>query len=271
MWPLIIGAVASLASGILQKRSQDKQQQQMMDMIQRMSSKARGQLSPGGWNPIFQALFPGLMTGQGFGTSAGGQLAQQATNLLTNPGQITPIAYERGQANANVMQNALMQALGAGAGSAGIDPASGIQGANVLAGLLGIGAERRNQLNDFTQLSEQLKRSDISLGGQLVDFMTNTGLGVARDRANTYLSQLGGQQDAYGAFMKMGNPMAGAIANVGNMFMNSGIGQSSGGGGMTYGNAYNAALGNLSQIQSMPVHTPSKPFQTNWSALFTTR
>lgn len=266
-WPLIIGAVMSLASGYLQKRQQDKQYGQMMDMIEQLSGKARKELSPQGWNPILQALFPGLVGGGGFGTNAGGQLAKQATDLLTNPGQISPIAYERGQEQANVMQNAMMQQFGQGAGGAGIDPSSGIQGANMLAGLLGIGQMRRENLRDFTQMSEQLRRSDIGLGQELLQYMYGTGLGVAGQRASTWTSQMGGMGDAMGAQLQAGNPFLGALGNVGGMFAN----YMGGGGGNAAAGAWAKGMAeqNLSGIQPMqPPSTAYKPVETNWSNLW---
>ena len=157
------------------------------------------------------------------------------------------------------MQNAIMQQLGGGAGTAGIDPSSGIQGANMLAGLLGIGQMRRENLRDFTQMSETLRRQDIGLGQQLLSYMYGTGMEVANQRAQTWLSQMGGQGNAMGAQIQAGNPFLGALGNVGDMMANYKAPQST-----------PASQVNFTQnFKSLPPPSTSyKPaFSTNWTKL----
>lgn len=94
-----------------------------------------------------------------------GQLTSYWTNqFLTNPGQLSPIAYQRQQEQANMALNNQTQQLQSGLAAGGIDINSPAGQAMMQATLLNHQGQRQEAARDYSLAQENLFRQDIGQG-----------------------------------------------------------------------------------------------------------
>jgi len=184
---LQLGAGAgSAASAIKGLKDRENQAQQRMQMGVQATS-------PQNINAMSRQMFPGLQGGQG-------QFSNIA-QLLSNPGALSPGAYERAQEQANLGQQAMLQQLSNSMGRGGWGANSGMN--RVLQqGAMAAAMNQRNEANRaFTQMSEQLKRGDLQQAMQsyLAAMGNLSGLAGQQNQSIQNWPLLAGQGYSYGA------------------------------------------------------------------------
>ena len=133
------------------------------------------------------------------GQTAGSLAVQHMLNYFSNPGEISPVAYERKQEQANQGYNLAMRSIGGGLSTAGVNPNSGygqMMGQSAALNTMKL----RNEANrDFTMASEQLKREDVKQATDSYLKFLETLFGLGSQRANNLLGiDLGGPARAAG-------------------------------------------------------------------------
>lgn len=177
------GSAASAIKGIKDRENQAQQRMQM----------GVQSASPQNINAMSRQMFPGLQGGQG-------QFSNIA-QLLSNPGALSPGAYERAQEQANLGQQAMLQQLSNSMGRGGWGANSGMN--RVLQqGAMATAMNQRNEANRaFTQMSEQLKRGDLQQAMQsyLAAMSNLSGLAGQQNQSIQNWPLLAGQGYSYGA------------------------------------------------------------------------
>lgn len=130
----------------------------------------------------FQQYFPGLMGGTP-DDSAGGLAVRNMMQLLSDPGRVSPVAYERAQEqNAKALQTNLGGIGGAFFGR-GFDPNSGLGQAMAQAAVHDFNAGNNEANRDFTLMGENLRRQDITTASQMLQNYLNQIFGLQQNRA----------------------------------------------------------------------------------------
>jgi hypothetical protein len=104
-------------------------------------------------------------------------------DLLMNPGQLSPVAYQRAQEQANMGLNTALGAIEGGFAGRGLDPTSGMGQTLAQSAALSAGKQRSEAARDYSLAEESLRRQDVQQG--IMNYMQflNTVLGLAQARA----------------------------------------------------------------------------------------
>lgn len=137
-------------------------------------------VAPGGATGQMQYLSPGLNPqAPGVGES----VVQNLQGMAANPGQLSPVAYERAQEQAQQGSNQLQMATTGRLSGSGIDPGS-VLGQALQQSAAATGAKLRNEAaRDYTVAQEQLRRSDIQNSLNQYISMLNTIFGLQQQRS----------------------------------------------------------------------------------------
>lgn len=121
--------------------------------------------------------------------TAGGLVVQHMMDYLTDPGRISPAAYERKQEQANQGYNLAVRSIGGTISSAGINPNSGFGMMMAQSAALNTMKLRNEANRDFTMASEQLKREDVKTATDSYINFLHTIFGLGAERVNSVLDQ----------------------------------------------------------------------------------
>jgi len=91
----------------------------------------------------------------------GNAVMQAIMSYFNNPGQMSPVTYERAQEQANIGENSAKSAATQGLTGRGIDPNSPMGAALASAASLGAGRQRNEAARDYSLAQEGLRRQDI--------------------------------------------------------------------------------------------------------------
>lgn len=172
-----LGAMGSIKAANQSKRNARAVQNRINEASRKLSTKeVQGALKD---------FFPGFI-GEEY-SQVGPELISNILGLVSNPGQLSTVAYERGQEQAEMLRRGISAQFGNEFGRSGISAKSGVSDLVQLAALLNAANRRNENLRDFTQLEEGFRRQDISMGQQLFQSILNQVFGMQEARANTEL------------------------------------------------------------------------------------
>jgi hypothetical protein len=143
--------------------------------------------------PMFGPPQQGAQGGATFQPGAGAQppgqvsVGQGVTNYLqqgiNQPGQLSSVAYERDQEQANMGLNTALQGIAGQLATSGIDPSSPLGQSMVMAATLNAGQQRSEAARDYSLAQEALKREDLQQATQNYLSILSTIFGLQAQRA----------------------------------------------------------------------------------------
>ena len=168
--------------------------------------------SPSGAVPTANpALAPATDT-TGHANTPGNAVMSAIMSYFNNPGEMSPVTYERAQEQANIGEASAKNAATTGLTGRGIDPNSPMGAALASAASLGAGRQRNEAARDYSLAQEGLRRQDIQAGMANYFNVLNTIFGLAGQQtggAATNLNSVQGQPQPYGA-------IASGLSDLGN-------------------------------------------------------
>jgi hypothetical protein len=127
---------------------------------------------------------------------------QAIMSYFNNPGQMSPVTYERAQEQANIGEASAKSAATQGLTGRGIDPNSPMGAALASAASLGAGRQRNEAARDYSLAQEGLRRQDIQSAMASYFNVLNAIFGLAGQQtgaAATNLASVNAQPQPYGA------------------------------------------------------------------------
>jgi hypothetical protein len=162
-------------------------------------------------------------------TTPGSLSVAHIMDYLMNPGNLSPVAYQRAQEQANTGLNTALGAIQGGLAGRGVDPSSGLGQQLMQSAALSSAKQRSEAARDYSLAEEQLRRQDIQQGmANYLNFLSSV-LGLSQARSAAAAGQAFPQVQP--TAVNTNAPLAQGLGTAGSLLANYFAGQGGGGGG----------------------------------------